>query len=134
MWLISVLAVGCAVVTVLVMQRRIKEREDRLAELDRLKSEFVSNVSHELRTPLTTISTLTHVLQRTRPSEAQRAEYLETIAAECDRQIDLITNLLDLSRIESGAYALEPVWFDARQITRDCARRISTQPGSGIRK
>lgn len=112
------------------MQRKIKEREERLTELDRLKSEFVSSVSHELRTPLTTISTLTHVLQRTRPSDEQRAEYLETIAAECDRQIDLITNLLDLSRIESGAYAVEPAWFDAAQIVRDCARRIKHSAGT----
>lgn len=123
------LAAGSAVAAAVLMQRKIKEREDRLTELDRLKSEFVSSVSHELRTPLTTISTLTHVLQRTRPSEEQRAEYLETIAAECDRQIDLITNLLDLSRIESGAYAVEPVWFDASQIIRDCARRIKHSAG-----
>lgn len=86
------------------MAEQIAEREERLKELDRLKSEFVSSVSHELRTPLTTIKTLTRVLQRGGQTEAERQEYLETIAAECDRQIDLVLNLLDLSRIESGAY------------------------------
>jgi signal transduction histidine kinase len=106
------------------MAQEIKEREERLAQLDRLKSEFVSSVSHELRTPLTTISTLTHVLRHARTSEAERCEYLDTIAAECDRQIDLVTNLLDLSRIESGVYkvALGPV--DASQIIHDCVRTI----------
>jgi signal transduction histidine kinase len=106
------------------MAHEIKEREERLAELDRLKSEFVSSVSHELRTPLTTISTLTHVLRHARTSEAERSEYLDTIAAECDRQIDLVTNLLDLSRIESGVYkvALGPV--DVTQVVRDCLRTI----------
>jgi signal transduction histidine kinase len=106
------------------MAREIKEREERLTELDRLKSEFVSSVSHELRTPLTTISTLTHVLRHTQTSEAERREYLETIAAECDRQIDLVTNLLDLSRIESGAYEVDLGPVDAAQIIRDCVRMI----------
>ena len=106
------------------MAQGIKEREERLTQLDRLKSEFVSSVSHELRTPLTTISTLTHVLRHAQTSEAERQEYLETIAAECDRQIDLVTNLLDLSRIESGAYrvALGPV--DPGEIVHQCVRMI----------
>lgn len=106
------------------MAQEIKEREERLAELDRLKSEFVSSVSHELRTPLTTISTLTHVLRHRQTSEPERREYLDTIAAECDRQIDLVTNLLDLSRIESGAFRVELGPVDASQIIRDCHRMI----------
>jgi signal transduction histidine kinase len=89
------------------MAEQIKDREDRLTELDRLKSEFVGSVSHELRTPLTTIKTLTHVLQRTDPSDTERREYLATISSECDRQIRLVTNLLDLARIESGAHQLD---------------------------
>ena len=62
--------------------------------MNRLKSEFVSSVSHELRTPLTTIKTLTHVLLRGQPGEEERREYLKTIAAECERQIDPIDYLL----------------------------------------
>lgn len=106
------------------MAQEIKEREERLAELDRLKSEFVSSVSHELRTPLTTISTLTHVLRHAHPSEVERGEYLDTIAAECDRQIDLVTNLLDLSRIESGAYKVELGPVDVSQVVQNCLRMI----------
>ncbi|MGI8467054.1 MAG: ATP-binding protein [Pyrinomonadaceae bacterium] len=86
------------------MAEQIAAREEKLKELDQLKSEFVSSVSHELRTPLTTIKTLTRVLQRNKISVAERDEFLETIAAECDRQIEFVQNLLDLSRIESGAY------------------------------
>ncbi len=102
------------------MALQIKQREERLTELDRLKSEFVSSVSHELRTPLTTIRTLTHVLQKTNPSEAEHREYLETIAAECDRQIDLVTNLLDLARIESGAYRVILGRVDAVEVIQTC--------------
>ena len=86
------------------MAEQIAEREHKLKELDRLKSEFVSSVSHELRTPLTTIKTLVRVLQRNKISKIESDEYLQTIAVECDRQIDFVQNLLDLSRIEAGAY------------------------------
>ena len=84
------------------MAERLEKREARLDELDRLKSEFVSRVSHELRTPLTTIKALTRLLMRDEIEEEKRREYVETISLECDRQIDLVLNLLDLSRIEGG--------------------------------
>ena len=84
------------------MAERLEKREARLAELDRLKSEFVSTVSHELRTPLTTIKALTRLLMRDGLEETKRREYIETISVECDRQIDFVLNLLDLSRIEGG--------------------------------
>ena len=84
------------------MAERLQKREARLAELDRLKSEFVSTVSHELRTPLTTIKALTRLLMREGLDETKRREYVETISVECDRQIDFVLNLLDLSRIEGG--------------------------------
>ncbi len=88
------------------MAQQIAEREERLTELDRLKSEFVSSVSHELKTPLTTIKLLAHVLRRSEISEEEKIDYARTIAVECDRQIDFVGNLLNLSRIESGAYKL----------------------------
>lgn len=100
------------------MARQIAEREEKLKELDRLKSDFVSNVSHELRTPLTTIKTLVHVLQQGGVSAAERREFLETIAVECDRQIEFVQNLLDLSRIESGDYRIKPVDVDVDALLR----------------
>jgi signal transduction histidine kinase len=84
------------------MAERLQRREERFAELDRLKSEFVSTVSHELRTPLTTIKALSRLLLRDGLDEAKRREYIETISVECDRQIEFVLNLLDLSRIEGG--------------------------------
>ena len=93
---------------------RLQKREARFAELDRLKSEFVSTVSHELRTPLTTIKALTRLLMREGLEETKRREYIETISVECDRQIDFVLNLLDLSRIEGGVLRVthEPVDVD----------------------
>lgn len=109
----------------------IEERDAKLTELDQLKSEFIGCVSHELRTPLTTIKTLTRVLQRGSVSEADRRSYLDTIAAECDRQIDLVLNLLDLTRIEAGAFSLSPKRVDVADVLRMCL--TAQQHAAGIR-
>lgn len=102
------------------MATQIAEREERLKELDRLKSEFVSSVSHELKTPLTTIKLLAHLLQRRDVAEEEKLDYSKTIAIECDRQIDFVGNLLDLSRIESGAYKLSKTRVDVCELIRSC--------------
>ncbi len=102
------------------MAKRIVEREEKLKELDRLKSDFVNGVSHELRTPLTTIKTLAHVLKNDSISNYERREHLETITAECNRQIEFVQTLLNLSRIESGGYKIRIAPTDAAQIVREC--------------
>jgi signal transduction histidine kinase len=104
------------------MATQIAEREERLTELDRLKSEFVSSVSHELKTPLTTIKLLAHLLQRSDVSEDEKLDYSKTIAVECDRQIEFVGNLLDVSRIESGAYRLRQMRVDVRELIDSCIR------------
>ena len=98
------------------MADEIEERETRLKELDRLKSDFVSGVSHEMRTPLTTVKTLTRVLRRGKVSDSEHDEFLDTIEAECDRQIDLVLNLLDLSRIESGTFGITLSPVDVKEV------------------
>jgi signal transduction histidine kinase len=102
-----------------MMAQRIEAREDKLKELDHLKSDFVSSVSHELRTPLTTIKTLVRVLETNNIKQNQHDEYLRMIGSECDRQIELVQNLLDLSRLESGAYRPVVSKTNAVDILRD---------------
>jgi K+-sensing histidine kinase KdpD len=87
-----------------------------------VKDEFLAAVSHELRTPLTTIKTLTRLLLRKDPAEEERREYLEDIASECDRQIDLVHNLLDLSRIRAGGVQIKPARVDAGEVVRACEK------------
>jgi signal transduction histidine kinase len=102
------------------MATQIAEREERLTELDRLKSEFVSSVSHELKTPLTTIKLFARLLQRQDIAEDEKLDYSKTIAIECDRQIDFVGNLLDLSRIESGAYKPRKTRVNVREVISSC--------------
>jgi PAS domain S-box-containing protein len=75
-----------------------------LAALNRLKQDFLSTVSHELRTPLTNMKMALRLLEVT-TNEAQRARCLEIIQTQCDREIDLVTDLLDLQELETGSFA-----------------------------
>ncbi|PYQ57028.1 MAG: hypothetical protein DMF58_19330 [Acidobacteria bacterium] len=81
-----------------------------LQELDRKKDEFLSVASHELRTPLTTIKGYTQLLTQgveDLPAE-DRATYLNAVLSEIDRMMGLITELLDVSRIETNRLQIEP--------------------------
>jgi PAS domain S-box-containing protein len=81
-----------------------------LQELDRKKDEFLSVASHELRTPLTTIKGYTQLLTQTSSdlSGDDRATYLNAVLSEIDRMMGLITELLDVSRIETNRLQIEP--------------------------
>ncbi|MDQ6788238.1 MAG: PAS domain-containing protein [Acidobacteriota bacterium] len=86
----------------------------------RAKDEFLQMVSHEFRTPLTTIKTLVRVLQHDGKTAAERRKYLEIIAAECDRQIDMILNLLDVSRFDDGDVDLKHEAVNINRVLNSC--------------
>lgn len=73
------------------------------AEVDRMKSEFLSTAAHELRTPLTSIHGFTELLLSREYSEDLRRELLQTVYSQSSSLINLVSELLDLSRIEARA-------------------------------
>ncbi|HQK15526.1 MAG TPA: ATP-binding protein [Anaerolineae bacterium] len=77
-----------------------------LKELDRLKSEFVSTVSHDLRTPLTTIQGYIALLDRVGPLTEMQKDFVNKALGSMDQITALISDLLDIGRIEAG-YELE---------------------------
>ena len=84
-----------------LLQEQIEK--EKLEELNRTKSFFISSVSHELKTPLTSIKMFSELLQiKKEPYDKDSGEYLEIISGECDRLGRLIENVLDLSKIERG--------------------------------
>jgi signal transduction histidine kinase len=90
------------------MARRIANLEAQ-RELARMQDEFISTISHELRTPLGFIKGYVTTLQREDAEwdPATRAEFLLIIDEEADRLRELIDNLLDSSRLESGSLSME---------------------------
>jgi K+-sensing histidine kinase KdpD len=107
------------------LARRIANLEAQ-RELARMQDEFISTISHELRTPLGFIKGYVTTLMRedTTWDEEKRAEFLHIIDDESDRLRELIDNLLDSSRLESGSLSmtLEPTRLTP--ILRGAAQRI----------
>lgn len=85
---------------VAIKQIKQEQQVAELEELNRLKDDFLNTVSHELRTPLFNMKMAIHMLQiASTPERGQR--YLEILQTECDREIELINDLLDLQRLEA---------------------------------
>jgi len=104
----------------------VVEDISHLKELDRLKSQFISDAAHELRTPVTTIKLYADLLQREHPPERQ-AEYLRMLAREADLMAQLVEDLLDLSRLERGVARFEPEPLDLNEVVADVVERCQEQ-------
>jgi signal transduction histidine kinase len=89
--------------------RQLETANGRLKELDRLKSDFVSNVSHELRTPLTAIKGALDLLLREVPGRLNESQthYLTRARSNTQHLAGLINDLLDLAKIEEGKVELK---------------------------
>lgn len=96
-----------------------------LAEVDRMRRDLVANVSHELRTP---ISALQAVLENLVDGvEQPDTETLETMLRQVERLGRLVSQLLDLSRLESGAVPLQTKVFAVRDLLGEAAREAEFQ-------
>jgi two-component system sensor histidine kinase KdpD len=97
-----------------------------LAESDALKSALLSAVSHDLRTPLATImASATSLLDPTVIwRDEERVEFLQSIDDEAHRLSRVVSNLLDLSRIEGGALRPAKEWYDVAEVIADVASRL----------
>jgi signal transduction histidine kinase len=103
----------------IALQRKLLEEQaenQRLEEMNQLKSDFVSNVSHELRTPLTSIKLYAEMLGGARPSDKKLRDYMKTIVGETDRLDRMVTNVLDSSKIERGVKQYHMRDTDLREI------------------
>jgi PAS domain S-box-containing protein len=85
-------------------QKQIEQEQlvAQLEEINELKNDFLSLVSHELRSPLSNIKSIIQILQASTDDE-ENQRYLEIMDSECDRELELINDLLDLQRLESSS-------------------------------
>ena len=114
-----------------VTERRQAETElanarDEAEAASRAKSAFLANTSHELRTPLNSILNLAQLARATDIGEARRRQYLEQIAESSQSLADIISDILDLSKIEAGKLELETTTFHLGDLLRGLQRAYAT--------
>jgi signal transduction histidine kinase len=112
---------------------RARVYED-LLHLDRLKLDFVAVASHELRTPATSVYGILTTLRERRESldPGQRAELEEVLWEQSDRMRRLIEQLLDLSRLDARAHAIDPQPLRVREVVDDVVASLARHRESDV--
>ncbi|MHC1780283.1 MAG: ATP-binding protein [Bacteroidales bacterium] len=101
--------------------RELEVQKRQLDEASRLKTSFLSNMSHELRTPLNSIIALSGVLSRRLDNKIPQEEfgYLDIITKNGKQLLDLINDILDIARIESGRVEIRLSSFDVNDLVKE---------------
>lgn len=120
------------------LKRTLEEREEQLVvareraeESDMLKSAFLANMSHEIRTPLNAIVGFSE-LMATEADPDQRKEFADLILVNNTLLLQIISDVLDLARIESGRIEIVRTKFDARDLCREVAETFRLQVAEGV--
>jgi diguanylate cyclase (GGDEF)-like protein len=108
-----------------LLYKELEEKNEALKKIDQLKSDFVSTVSHELRTPLAIMKEgVSLVLDKiTGEVNPQQEKTLGMVYSNINRLSQLITDLLDISKIEAGRVQLKKTLVDAGALVKDIAEK-----------
>jgi two-component system sensor histidine kinase MtrB len=119
------------------MAQNLQLKISQLEDLSRMQRRFVSDVSHELRTPLTTVRMAADVIHEARADfDPVTARSAELLADQLDRFESLLADLLEISRFDAGAAALEAEPIDLREVVRRVvsgAEPLAERKGTRIR-
>lgn len=118
----------------------VKRRDEEAAEAQRqaeraeeARERFLANVSHELRTPLNAIIGFADLLQmeKVRMDDARRAEYAAIISSSGHHLLSVVNSILDMSKLEAGSFAIEPMSFEPLALLDRCVDIVRLKAEEG---
>ena len=116
----------------ILTQRALVRAKERAEAASRAKGQFLANMSHEVRTPLNGVMGMAALLEDT-PLTREQREYATVIRSSASALLEIVNDILDVSKVEAGMMEIEPVPFDLRSVCDDvislCGRASS---GRGV--
>ena len=112
-------------------ERKLIAARDKAEELDRLKSAFLANMSHEIRTPLNAIVGFSSLLTETEDMK-DRKQYMAIVQENTELPLQLISDILDLSKMESGAFEFVKSDTDVNLLCSEIIRSLRMKVPAGV--
>jgi len=112
-------------------EAKLIKAKDKAEESDRLKSAFLANMSHEIRTPLNAIVGFSNLLAYAQ-EESERVQYIGIVEENNELLLQLISDILDLSKIEAGTFEFVYDRVDVRQLCEDVVTSLRVKVPAGV--
>ena len=129
--IIEMLCINYDITPLKETEQKLIIARDKAEELDRLKSAFLANMSHEIRTPLNAIVGFSSLLAET-DSRSERQEYIKIVQENNELLLQLISDILDLSKIEAGTFNFVYTNVDVNETCAEIIKSMSMKVGKGI--
>ena len=129
--IIEMLCINYDITPLKETEQKLIIARDKAEELDRLKSAFLANMSHEIRTPLNAIVGFSSLLAET-DSRNERQEYIKIMQENNELLLQLISDILDLSKIEAGTFNFVYTNVDVNETCAEIIKSMSMKVSKGV--
>ena len=129
--IIEMLCINYDITPLKETEQKLIIARDKAEELDRLKSAFLANMSHEIRTPLNAIVGFSSLLAET-DSRNERQEYIKIVQENNELLLQLISDILDLSKIEAGTFNFVYTNVDVNETCAKIIKSMSMKVSKGV--
>lgn len=129
--IIEMLCINYDITPLKETEQKLIIARDKAEELDRLKSVFLANMSHEIRTPLNAIVGFSSLLAET-DSRNERQEYIKIVQENNELLLQLISDILDLSKIEAGTFNFVYTNVDVNETCAEIIKSMSMKVSKGV--
>ena len=129
--IIDMLCINYDITPLKETEQKLIIARDKAEELDRLKSAFLANMSHEIRTPLNAIVGFSSLLVET-DSRSERQEYIKIVQENNELLLQLISDILDLSKIEAGTFNFVYTNVDVNETCSEIIKSMGMKVSKGV--